>query len=525
MSNFSQFKDEILSDSEPENNQKAHDKTDNTAKTPINENDLTGFGSFGGFDTRLDSKSGNIFQQRDEPQAFPIEAFPESVKNMAVGVSGVAQVPLPLSAVTALACISASIGGSLKVNSGGERTTQANLYFLGVAKSGVGKGQVFSYLSKPISDYENEALDIFNENILPSLETDLEFAEEAFKEAKKKKDRETAKDQRQLIKSLEVQIKSPPRIFCEDITREALTSLLASQKGSAIASFSSEARGLIGILNGRYSGGKSDEDLYCKCYSGDEITVNRLSRGDIKVKRPCLSLCWLMQPDAAKELTTDSSMVESGLIPRILMFNSHAERREEPETPLVIDQSAKHEWGDICTQLLSLRNNPEEYTVQTTPEAHKTIVSFTNLSLGQTMIGGELTDLGSFAARYGENTWKIALCLHAAEHGENSFRYHLSEETAKNAISIMKWFIPEQLAFLSEQRFNRKNEDLERLATYFRGIDKSEATLRNIKRNTCFKSDSEIEQLARDHPMRFRIEIRTSGEQGGRPSRNGIWIS
>jgi hypothetical protein len=128
-------------------------QTPKTVKSPKRDRDEADLGAFGSFgsDDPDNRNPGDI-----EP--FPVEALPSILREMVKETSRVTQTPDSLCAVVALGILSASYGGGLLVQSGAGRITSPNLYLLGIARSGTGKGRVFSIIAKPFLNSEREAV-------------------------------------------------------------------------------------------------------------------------------------------------------------------------------------------------------------------------------------------------------------------------------------------------------------------------------------------------------------------------------
>lgn len=478
-----------------------------------------GFGSNGGFDIGESKEKDSLFIAPEEQILFPLESFPLDIRRMIKEVSRVAQVPECLAGSIALACLSASLGSRLRGEMVSEKLTTANLYILGIAKSGTGKGRTFSLLNAPLKQSEKEETEAFYASIRPQIESQLAKTEEKRGKAFSEGDEAEAKKLGIEVARLKRQLDSKPTLFCDDITKEALIELISKQENESLASFSSEARGLVDNLKGRYNqAGNSDESVYCSLYSGDEIKVHRKTGGVITLDSPCLSLCWLLQPDSASKLSSDPAMIESGLMPRFMVFNAHAELQDEPDEILTIPEEVKENWRNTCLSLLAIEKPAERRkAVSLTHEAYQVLKDFSNKAKREGRENGVLRDMAGFASRYGENARKIALCLHAGEYLGNSYEVKLSEETAKKAVALMSWYVGEQLSFLGDIRFSRAYSRAKELETWLRRKEGRKATMRDVKRNLRSFSLEEIEALSHEFSSLITVSEKIS-PKGGRPS-------
>jgi Protein of unknown function (DUF3987) len=123
---------------------------------------------------------------------------------------------------------------------------------------------------------------------------------------------------------------------------------------------------------------------------------------------------------------------------------------------------------------------------------------------------GELRDVTTYAARWNEQAWRIAVCLHAGLHGEDAGERMLAADTAASAIALTDWFANEQLRILARERHAARraklDEVLELLADTPKGI-----TARDAHRARIVGSAGEA------HSLLVRLEA--EGELTGKDSK------
>lgn len=469
-----------------------------------------------------------------EAGAFPVHCMPPILQAMVRETSRVTQTPDSLGALVALGIVSASLGGGILVQSGAGRVTPPNLFLLGIARSGTGKGRVFSILSKPFYDAERQVVDRWLEREKPGIDVSLRIAVRRSEAKEKEAAKENDDRARQLLtyelqrleeerRRLERQRDSTPCFTVADVTREKLAQVMAGQPGEAVASLSAEARGIVGVVMGRYTNGKSsDEDIYLSGYSGDPLRVDRMGRPPVMLQAPRLSLLWLIQPDVARKLTEDERMMESGLIPRLLLCDVRAEAEDEPEEFPEMNLVAESAWNSLIHALLDNYRPKGDHpsTIEATQQARETLRLFTNESKKRARSGGDLRDIDSFVARWGENAWRLALCLHCAAHGPEAEGNPLAPETAANAVEILRWFSQSQTDFLSVSRTEKAKLRLDRLVEILRTSGGSQ-TLRILRRSNGYE-EADVRSLAERFP--HQVEIR-SVKTGGRDSHEASLVS
>jgi Protein of unknown function (DUF3987)/CHC2 zinc finger len=460
---------------------------------------------------------------RDEPseaaEPFPLHCLPPLVEAMAKEVCATERVPESLVGCCALGILSASIGAGLAVRSASNRLTRANIYLLASAESGSGKSETFRHLAKPFQQFELDRINRWEELERPDAIAKRELLEADIKERKRQYAKhhddnigEEVKEFEREMEELECRLHMPT-LSCEDITNEKLADLL-SKNDQQLASLSSDALSIVNILLGRYNKlDRTDEALYLKAFSGDPCVVHRMSRDPIFLKSPCLTALWLTQPDKLQSLLDERSLNEGGLIPRILPCNTNCGPREIGKNPPSISISVEKAYAGLIFSLLeTYRLAPERFRIKPTLEALEALNDHHDAIVKRRR--GELRDVSSYAARWNEQAWRIAVCLHAGTHGGQAHEQPFSLETGQRAIALADWFAAEQLRILNAGRTQRKFERLQKLTELIVRQYNGAAALRALQRNNGFEP-AETRELVAKFPERLVIERR---ETGGRPT-------
>jgi replicative DNA helicase len=461
---------------------------------------------------------------RDEPneaaEPFPLHCLPSLVEAMAKEVCATERVPESLAGCCALGILSASIGAGLAVQSASNRVTRGNIYLLASAESGSGKSETFRHMAKPFQQFEMDRIKRWKELERPDalakrglLEVDIKKCKKQY--AAKKHDDDIGEEVKKFeLEREELQKRlDAPTLSCEDVTTEKLADLL-SKNDEQLASLSADALSTVNNLLGRYNKlDRTDEGLYLKAYSGDPYVVHRMSREPISLESPCLTALWLTQPDKLRSLLDERSLNEGGLIPRILACHTNCEPREIGKNPPSISSSVEKAYAGLIFCLLeTYRLAPELFTIKPTSEALRALNDHHDAIVKRRR--GELRDVTSYAARWNEQGWRIAVCLHAGTHGSQAHEQPVALETAQRAIALADWFAAEQLRILNVGRTQRKIERLQRLKELIGQQYNGLTTLRALHRNNGFEPD-ETRELAAKFPGSLVIEKR---ETGGRPS-------
>jgi hypothetical protein len=458
-------------------------------------------------------------QELENKKPFPLASLPPFVEAMAKEVCATERVPESLVGCCALGILSASIGAGLVVQSGSNRFTRGNIYLLASAESGSGKSETFRHMAKPFQQFEMDRIKRWKEQERPDAIAMRELLEVDIKECKKQYAKERDNDINEEVKKFEREMEElqkrldAPTLSCEDVTTEKLADLL-SKNDEQLASLSPDALSIANILLGRYNKlDRTDEALYLKAYSGDPYVVHRMSRDPISLESPCLAALWLTQPDKVESLLDERSLNEGGLIPRILPCHTNCEPREIGKNPPSISISVEKAYAGLIFSLLeTYRLAHERFTIKPTSEALEAMNDHHDAIVKRRR--GELRDVTSYAARWNEQAWRIAVCLHAGTYGSQAHEHPVALETAQRAIALADWFADEQLRILNAGRMERKAARLKKLKELIIQCYGGAATLRDLEKSNNFKQN-EVRELASRFPDILVIEKRVTG---GRPS-------
>ncbi len=465
-------------------------------------------------------------EESDEPESapFPVDALPPAMAGLTVATSRCVHVPLAMPAVCVLGVVSAAIGAGLEVISGPDRTTSANLFLLASGESGSGKSESCRPIIAPLIEYQTTLLETWKEKTHPDIQAEIARRDAERKALEKKIARAMRPDspdadelqrlQAQLAYPIaradELKLRTAPSIIADDFTIEALAMRLRDNR-ETIFCFSSDARKPIQNLLGRYNPGKTtDESLLLKGYTREPHRADRAKGDPINLHRPCIALCWYVQPDLLATMIDEESLNASGLLARLLLCHTHADWVKYDRTRQGISDSTRAQWAELISALLAAYHDTDKpFIAAATPEAEQILDHYQHSLVDRQ---GELGDVKLFAARWCENAWRVALTLHAAFHGVEAHLHPLAGETAANAVRVMEWFAASQLDILYKRRQTAaaevEDEILKLLADREQGrrLEKEEqrlgqrfdyVTARTMQRNRIARGDAAKALLAR----------------------------
>jgi hypothetical protein len=235
---------------------------------------------------------------------FPVHCFPENIRNMVIESADSLKLPVVVAATAALAALSSAGSKNLRVWSGNDRQTCGVLDIIDVMESGLGKSGLSSGLLQPIRDAEAELIGEWELEKNPKAEATLISVNSQIEVTRKKIDKAADDYERcgfesDLEKLLERKREAermviPPALYTEDCTSQELGSLAAVNNG-IISSISAEAGDAIQNILGKWNMlKKTDDTLYLKGYSIEDLKVNRSTQKSFSIKEVAVNIFWLI---------------------------------------------------------------------------------------------------------------------------------------------------------------------------------------------------------------------------------------
>lgn len=451
----------------------------------------------------------------EKASPFPLEHLPPIARDMAEAVARVARTPEALAGCCVLGILSASIGAGLQIPSQPGKIARPNLYIIVSFPSGAGKSETFRPVAEPFLAYERDMVERWQAETLPGLEADADLLKKEIEALLKRNGKgKTGMEREEIRRELAAKkkalaeaiagIANPPRLVCEDVTSQQLAAML-QQNHEQIASLSADAGNIVNILLGQYSKlDRVDDNIYLKAWSGDNCRVDRKGSRPVVLQRPCVAALWLMQPDKVNTLLAEKSLTDGGLLPRPLMCQPNAEYRPVVRGGEGIPADTASAWRMLVGKLIkTFRLAYEPVTLEPAPEVLQLMDTHCN-QIVERMNRADLRDVTTYAARWNEQAWRTAACLHAGLHSEDAGGHTLSADTAASAIALADWFAGEQLRILARGRHAARrakwDEVLRLLVDNPKGITAREVQRAHIV-NTADEARALLAQMEADREL------------------------
>jgi hypothetical protein len=245
--------------------------------------------------------------------------------------------------------------------------------------------------------------------------------------------------------------------------------------------------------------------------------VDRINRQAVVLNNPRLAALWLVQPDKIDSLIGEKSFSEGGLLPRLLICHTNTLPRRITGQHNPIPSGVRTDYSAAINELLAYYHSVvEPVTIRPSEEANEILINYYNETVDK-ITDGTLKDVASFAARWAEQAWRVAVCLHAGQWLNQSHKIEMAGETAWKAMLLTDWFTRQQLELLRDLRAQSKLNRLSKLVSHLKDNNGC-ATVRDLSCRNGFSRDELIE-LAALYPKRVKIEDTRAEKSGGRPSK------
>ena len=286
---------------------------------------------------------------------------------------------------------------------------------------------------------------------------------------------------------------------------------MAKQAGEAISSFSADARALIDNLLGNYKKKGTDEAFYVQAWSGDYYAADRITRSEIVLFNPWLSLLWIVQPDKVRKLAEQPGMFDSGFYQRVLVCVVSSKVSKMSRDKVNLDTA---KWNELINELIGtyrLGSHSQSAIVEPNEEARNLLYNFRDEIVD--LQNSKFSDIPSIAGKWGENAWPCAFTLPNME--PRVTRSFWNWRLPNKLITIVRWFGDQQVSLIQESRWNRKVVRVEKIQSLI-CVNGGEIPIRKLRDSHTFEPE-EVKSLAKDFPSQIRIEERKP-KGAGRPS-------
>lgn len=483
---------------------------------------------------------------------FPTDIFAPWLRAFVEAEAEATQTPIDLAGMLALAVLATCCQRWIMVQGRPDWIEPVNLFTVTALPPASRKSTVFRAFVAPLLAYEQQQV-AYIKQVIAETESQRDVLEERLNTAKRNAAKSKSSDAMDEVNDLTEQLRqletpAVPRLIVDDVTPEALATLLVEQ-GGRMAALSPEGD-VFAIMAGRYSGTSGPNfGVFLKAHAGDTLRVDRRNRSEF-VDWPALTLGITTQPDVVRGLAEKAGFRGQGLLGRFLYAlpdNLVGRRKIDPEPVPVELRQAYHE--HIAT-LLAWRQthfgNSGNSENNGDRENESLIAIFTNISIlkisplaitlltdflawiePQLAADGALGAFADWAGKLAGAILRIAGLLHIAEqlgsHNSHNSHNEISEATLAAAFRMANYLIAHARAAFFEMGSDSAMAGARRALAWIEDRRAHEFTKRDLFqgiKGTIPKADDidPILKVLCDYGYIRPMEMSDRGGPGRRPS-------
>lgn len=284
-----------------------------------------------------------------------------------------------------------------------------------------------------------------------------------------------------------IKVPEPLRLWVDDVTPEALASILAGQHGR-LAVLSAEG-GLFGLLAGRYSAtGSPNFEVVLKAHAGDALRVDRKGRPSEAINSPALTIGVTVQPDVISGLLREPSFKGRGLLGRFLYSIPQSLVGRRDVNPPTVPPDLRSEYTRVVGKLLDLRctYRDEEILARDLTleeEAHEALVQYMRGLEPELGPGGDLAEVADWASKLAGAVVRISGLLHLADWGSNPEMVPtaIPRSVVDRAIRIAEYLVPHAINAYSRMGQDSTREDARAIIEWLRRKRHPKVTKRQVQ--------------------------------------------
>ncbi|MDP2956146.1 MAG: YfjI family protein [Longimicrobiales bacterium] len=353
-----------------------------------------------------------------------MNVLPPALAAHVESVAAALQVPRELPELLALACVSAAVAGRVEVEPRAGWREPVGIYTATILPPGSRKSPTYAALTEPLRDFEAESIHQATPRYLSARDAvdvalaDLEGTKRAA--ARSKATRDEVEAARLRVSEAEAAMPPDGRLLVGDVTPEALVQRLAAQGGRA-AVLEPEP-GPLQMVAGRYSNTARLGEVN-KAWSAEDITVDRVGRPPVFVRRPALTLAVLLQPDVLENLPNGRALRAEGTVGRVLWCRPpHGlGRRLTGANVPALDDVARARYSRVLRVLLDLApagatedGTPRPHVLRLEPEALKVLHAYEEEAERDLADGGRYASIRDWFGKAVGQALRVAALLELA---------------------------------------------------------------------------------------------------------------
>ncbi len=383
-------------------------------------------------------------------QPWPWAVLPAEIHAMGEAIVRTIGVEDALVGPPMLCILATAVGKALKARIKDGHEQFANLYGMVIAPPASKKTPVFNALQAPLVEIERE-LRVDYQQRRQKWELNAEVAKLKLAELKRKLAGESDAAAQEVVRAQAEELQkviaaepAEPRLFCDDVTSEALARQMEAM-GGCNAVLSSDGRKAIAVAGGKYTERNPDIDLYLKGHSGhDQIRVDRANKDKpaIVINNGVLTVCLAVQPDILTQLGQNGALTSSGFLGRFLFATTTETNLDYPTESIPADVAENYAQAVRALYALRARYREEPLVLPLTPRAFECWRSYhaeRGIEIQRRRREQPNANIEHYLGKEVEHVVRVALLLRALRHfsAEQAPLDAIGEEDIVAALAII----------------------------------------------------------------------------------------
>lgn len=394
-----------------------------------------------------------------EMDPFPIMAMPQALRHMAEEISKTVQIDVSLSAMSVIGVCAAATRGRCYIQVGDTHGAPTTLAILGIAPSASRKSDALQLAAAPLVQAE---IEMRNEArpMIQAAQARFDMQMDRLKNLKLRasKEQDSVKAQ-ELMKDAEflaAGITPPPQepqLIVDDVTPEAIASLMDQQSDHSMAVISDEGS-FFSNLAGRYSSnGAPNLEFVLKALNGYAAPINRKGTGTLFLPRTSLTLLLFVQPLVMEELAKQESFRGKGFLGRLLYVWAPSRIGYRPYANRKVERDARVAYHQTVFRLLGISDpaTKEEpalrHVLNIRGDALDEWADLHDRIEVRMRPEGDLAEFTDWAGKLPTQAARLAGIFHLVEHEslQEALETPISRRTIICAGSVIEFLIPHAL--------------------------------------------------------------------------------
>lgn len=383
---------------------------------------------------------------------FPVDAFPQIIRNAIYEVEQHTQAPQALIAASALGVISLACQNRIDVCRLNNLRGPVSLFLLTLAESGERKSTVDKLLMEPLYQLEENLFEKYTHDLTVWRNDEAIFnIEKKSLMSKLKSEIRRNKDHLATNEKLKVLLASHPKspVRCKQIFNDATP--------AAIKDYLCGYWRSVGIMSdeaGTIFNGYTLNELpfINKMWDGAMFPVERKSEPEKLIRDARMTLSLMVQPNIFKGYIKRKGDMAKGIgfFARCLICQPGSTQGNRQITSPVVSTEYlpifHQRLMKIVNESIARNNENDRLCLRFTVEAEKRWIAFSNNVEYEMGILGRLSNFKDYASKMAENMARIAALLHHFNGDEGD----ISLLTVEAAVEISTWYVGEYVRLFSK---------------------------------------------------------------------------